>query len=54
MTDLTNYATLSYGDLVDVCEAKGIDTENCDAEALRTKLADFVEPEPKPKKAKKK
>ncbi len=49
MTDLANYETLSYGDLVDVCEGKGIDTEDCDAEALRAKLAEV-----KPKKAKKK
>lgn len=50
MTDLTNYETLTFGDLVDVCEAKGIDTANCDADALRAKLT-----EAKPvKKAKKK
>lgn len=38
MTDLKDYASLSYGDLVDVCQAKRIDTKNCDAAALRAKL----------------
>ncbi len=40
MTDLANYETLSFGDLVEVCQAKGIDTDGCDADGLRVKLTE--------------
>lgn len=48
MSDLTDYKNLDYGDLADVCKAKGIKvTDKDNRDTLREKLM------PKPKVAKK-